>query len=79
MSYGGQQALIAQQQMSFAIITSLVGSCFRDCGLNYNSGEFDNTERTCLTNCASRYAQGSKLISEVNQEMASKYQGGAFQ
>ena len=69
-----------QQQLSFNILTTLIKTCFDDCKFDFNSAEFNNNERTCLTNCAVRNAQGQRLIQEVNQELQNKFQGsGSFQ
>ena len=76
MSYGGSADMAMQQQMSFAIISSLTKSCMRDCSIDFRTDQFSAGEETCLNNCASRYSQGSILINQVNQELASS-QGGA--
>ena len=75
MSYGGQQDLLAQQ-LSFALISSFVNNCMEDCKMDFSSSEYSQSERTCLTNCALRNAEGQKLLQQVQQEMQSRMQGG---
>ena len=55
--------------IGYAMMNDTLKGCFLDCVDKFNAPELDNTEKSCLRNCATKSFASMHILNDIQKKM----------